>query len=170
MTFAWLAAGALPLGGVACGVEIARVSLPAWVAVPLLAVVLKPTFAWRMLHTEVAAVERAAAGGVAAARAQLARLVSRDVNALDGDTVRETSAATSGSNAARSSRSARVMFASTAFRLIPSRAAICVWRSPCRRLRMKTSRQRGGSAPTAASIARCNSASASAMSASERSF
>ena len=98
MTFAWLAAGALPLGGVACGVEIARVSLPAWVAVPLLAVVLKPTFAWRMLHTEVAAVERAAAGGVAAARAQLARLVSRDVNALDGDTVRETAIETLAEN------------------------------------------------------------------------
>ena len=98
MTFAWLAAGALPLGGVACGVEIARVSLPAWVAVPLLAVVLKPTFAWRMLHTEVAAVECAAAGGVAAARAQLARLVSRDVNALDGDTVRETAIETLAEN------------------------------------------------------------------------
>ena len=98
MTFAWFAAGALPLGGVACGVEIARVLLPAWVAVPLLAVVLKPTFAWRMLHTEVAAVERAAAGGVAAARAQLARLVSRDVNALDGDTVRETAIETLAEN------------------------------------------------------------------------
>ena len=50
MTFAWLAAGALPLGG------------------------------------------------VAAARAHLARLVSRDVNALDGDTVRETAIETLAEN------------------------------------------------------------------------
>ena len=50
MTFAWLAAGALPLGG------------------------------------------------VAAARAQLARLVSRDVNAPDGDTVRETAIETPAEN------------------------------------------------------------------------
>ena len=67
---------ALALGGVACGVEIALVSLPAWIAVPLLAVVLKPTFAWRMLHTEVAAVERAAAGGVARSEEHTSELQS----------------------------------------------------------------------------------------------
>ncbi len=80
----------LVLGGAAWGIESALASVPAWVAVPLLAVMLKPTFAWRMLRTEVAAVERAAAGGLAPARAQLARLVSRDVNVLDANMVRET--------------------------------------------------------------------------------
>ena len=89
---------ALVLGGAAWGIENALLALPAWVAVPLLAVVLKPTFAWRMLHTEVAAVERAAASGLAPARAQLARLVSRDVNELDASMVRETAIETLAEN------------------------------------------------------------------------
>ncbi len=89
---------ALVLGGAAWGIENTLVSLPAWLAVPLLALVLKPTFAWRMLHTEVAAVERAAAGGLACARAQLARLVSRDVTVLDADMVRETAIETLAEN------------------------------------------------------------------------
>ena len=58
--------------------------------VPLLALLLKPTFAWRMLRDEVAAVERALGQGVDAGQAQLARIVSRDVNRLDADAVRET--------------------------------------------------------------------------------
>lgn len=86
------------LAGAAWGVEIALVSLPAGLAVPLLAVVLKPTFAWRMLRTEVAAVERAAGSGVNAARVQLARLVSRDVNQLDAAMVRETAIETLAEN------------------------------------------------------------------------
>ncbi len=88
----------LVLGGAAWGIESALASVPAWVAVPLLAVMLKPTFAWRMLRTEVAAVERAAAGGLAPARAQLARLVSRDVNVLDANLVRETAIETLAAN------------------------------------------------------------------------
>ena len=89
---------ALALGGAAWGVENALLALPAWVAVPLLAGMLKPTFAWTMLRSEVAAVERAAGGGLAPARAQLARLVSRDVNELDASMVRETAIETLAEN------------------------------------------------------------------------
>ena len=89
---------ALVLGGAAWGIESALVSMPPWAAVPLLALLLKPTFAWRMLHTEVAAVERAAADGVDAARGQLARLVSRDVTGFDDTMVRETAIETLAEN------------------------------------------------------------------------
>ncbi len=89
---------ALVLGGAAWGVENTLVSMSPWIAVPLLALLLKPTFAWRMLRTEVAAVERAAASSVEAARMQLARLVSRDVNELDASMVRETAIETLAEN------------------------------------------------------------------------
>ena len=65
-------------------------SLSPWFGAPLLALVLKPTFAWRMLRDEVAAVEAALGVGLEAGRARLARIVSRDVSALDAETVRET--------------------------------------------------------------------------------
>ena len=55
-----------------------------------LALLLKPTFAWRMLRDEVRAVDAALAQGLNPGRAQLARIVSRDVTALDADAVRET--------------------------------------------------------------------------------
>jgi len=61
-----------------------------WFAAPLLALLLKPTFSWRMLRDEVAAVDTGLAHSLEAGRARLARIVSRDVNALDADTVRET--------------------------------------------------------------------------------
>ena len=62
----------------------------AWIGLPLLALLLKPTFAWRMLRDEVAAVEFALGAGTEAGRARLARIVSRDVGALDADAIRET--------------------------------------------------------------------------------
>jgi len=88
---AWLALAlqaALLVGGVS-----------PWVAVPLLALLLKPTFAWRMLRDEAAAVEAALADeGVDAARVRLARLVSRDVRVLDAALIRETTIETIAEN------------------------------------------------------------------------
>lgn len=73
-------------------------SLPAWASVSLLALALKPSFAWRMLHDEVAAVEAAFAQGLPAARQQLSRLCSRDVQQLDEVAVRETAIETLAEN------------------------------------------------------------------------
>lgn len=64
--------------------------LPLAVAVPLAAVLLKPLLAWRMLRGEVLAVEGALARSLPAGRAQLSRLVSRDVHALTAEEVRES--------------------------------------------------------------------------------
>jgi adenosylcobinamide-phosphate synthase len=64
--------------------------LPAWALVLLLGLALKPLFAWRMLRDEVLAVEAALAVSLDAGRAQLARLVSRDVCALSEREVRES--------------------------------------------------------------------------------
>ena len=89
---AWWAM-ALGLGGGAWALQSAWVSrLPVWTAVPVLALLLKPTFAWRMLRDEVAAVERALGPGddLPAARAHLRRLVSRDVSGFGAGPVRET--------------------------------------------------------------------------------
>jgi adenosylcobinamide-phosphate synthase len=71
---------------------------PQWLAVPLLALALKPSFAWRMLCDEVQAVDTALAQGLPAGRAQLARLCSRDVSALDETAVRETAIETLAEN------------------------------------------------------------------------
>jgi adenosylcobinamide-phosphate synthase len=73
-------------------------SLPVWAAVPLLALALKPSFAWRMLHDEVAAVETAFTHGLPAARQQLSRLCSRDVEQLGAVAVRETAIETLAEN------------------------------------------------------------------------
>lgn len=51
---------------------------------------LKPLLAWRMLRDEVAAVEQALADSVQAGRDRLSRLVSRDVQSLDAEGVRES--------------------------------------------------------------------------------
>jgi len=69
-----------------------------WVAAPVLALLLNPTFAWRMLRDEAVAVERAMGEGVAAARTRLARLVSRDVALLDAELIRETTIETVAEN------------------------------------------------------------------------
>jgi adenosylcobinamide-phosphate synthase len=83
----------LAVGGVAAiawGLQRAVGGLPSWAAVPLLALALKPTFAWRMLKDEVRAVDEALAGSLDAGRARLSRLCSRDVSQLDAVAVRET--------------------------------------------------------------------------------
>lgn len=88
--FAWWA-GAAAVAAAAYGLEQAVWrALPPWGAALALALLAKPTFAWRMLHDEVAAVEAALARSLAQARAQVARICSRDTSALDESGVRET--------------------------------------------------------------------------------
>lgn len=60
------------------------------VLVLLLAVLLKPMLAWRMLRTEVQAVETALQISLAAGRERLSWLVSRDVSQLSESEVRES--------------------------------------------------------------------------------
>lgn len=86
---AWCAGAAL-VAVVALAVQWAAGQLPPWSAAILLAVALKPLFAWRMLRDETAAVEQALATSLAAGRERLARLVSRDVSRLDATAVRES--------------------------------------------------------------------------------
>ncbi|WP_100226757.1 CobD/CbiB family cobalamin biosynthesis protein, partial [Rubrivivax gelatinosus] len=97
-TLAWWAV----VGGVAAlawGLQTALLGLPHWAAVPLLALALKPSFAWRMLRDEVAAVDAAfMAGGLPAAQQRLRNLCSRDVERLDAREVRETAIETLAEN------------------------------------------------------------------------
>jgi len=94
----WLV-GAAAIGALAWAVQAALLGLSPLLALPLLALLLKPTFAWRMLRDEAAAVERVLGEqGVDAARARLARLVSRDVRSLDADLIRETAIETVAEN------------------------------------------------------------------------
>ena len=65
-------------------------SLRAVLAMALLAVLLKPLLAWRMLRDEVLAVEEALARSLPEGRERLARLVSRDVTQLSALQVRES--------------------------------------------------------------------------------
>jgi adenosylcobinamide-phosphate synthase len=90
--------GAVAVGALAWTMQRALLRASPWLAAPLLAMLLKPTFAWRMLRDEAAAVEVAMEEGVDAARARLARLVSRDVSLLDADLVRETTIETVAEN------------------------------------------------------------------------
>jgi adenosylcobinamide-phosphate synthase len=85
----WLVLGSA-IAWAAWAAQTQLLGLSPWFAAPLLALLLKPTFSWRMLRDEVAAVDAALAHSLAAGRAQLARIVSRDVTALDADAVRET--------------------------------------------------------------------------------
>lgn len=71
---------------------------PAWVAIPVIALVLKPCFAWRMLRDEVAEVARSLERDVEAGRTRLRRLVSRDVSRLDAEQVRESAIETLAEN------------------------------------------------------------------------
>lgn len=63
-----------------------------------LALLLKPCFAWCMLRQEVQQVERALAQGLPQGRAQVARLVSRNVSNMDAHEVRETAIETLAEN------------------------------------------------------------------------
>ena len=72
--------------------------LPTLPAALLLGLLLKPLLAWRVLFEEVTAVEDALARSLAAGRGQVARLVSRDVAALDETQVREAAISTLAEN------------------------------------------------------------------------
>lgn len=86
---AWCA-GAAAVAGIAFAVERALWMLPFWATALGLGLLLKPLVAWRMLRTEVLAVEAALGISLDAGRAQLARLVSRDVGQLSEAEARES--------------------------------------------------------------------------------
>jgi adenosylcobinamide-phosphate synthase len=80
----WLAMAAIRHGiGTSSGVAVLTEAL-------LIGLLLKPLLAWRMLHDEVALVERAVDRGLDSGRAQLRRLVSRDTTGLSATEVRES--------------------------------------------------------------------------------
>lgn len=85
---AWLA-GAIIVASLAWILQLQIVQWPAWVALPCLAFLLKTMFSWRMLRTEVRAVEMALTTSLASGRERLAGLCSREVHALDATEVRE---------------------------------------------------------------------------------
>ena len=68
----------------------AVVALHDLLAAALLALLLKPLLAWRLLRDEVLAVEVALGQSLPAGRKRLSRLVSRDVHALSAAQVRES--------------------------------------------------------------------------------
>lgn len=95
--FAWaFVVGSVSL--LAWALQRGLAELPVWLALPLLALLLKPALCWSMLRDEVAAVETALAQGLDAGRARVAMLCSRDVSQLDAAGVRETAIATLAEN------------------------------------------------------------------------
>ena len=94
---AWLA-GAMVAVAIALGCAALMRELPMGWQILLTGVLLKPLLAWRMLRDEVNAVEIALGESLAAGRARLAWLVSRDVAALDAGQVRESAIETLAEN------------------------------------------------------------------------
>jgi adenosylcobinamide-phosphate synthase len=85
----WLGAGVIV--GLAYALQaLLAAHLPAWAGALLLGLALKPLLAWRMLKTEVQAVEEALGRSLGAGRERLAYLVSRDVTRLTESEVRES--------------------------------------------------------------------------------
>lgn len=82
-------AGAALLFVYAAVMQKVVLQLPAWVAALLLGLLLKPLLAWRMLRSEVQAVETALAQSLDVGRKRLALLVSRDTADLSEAQVRE---------------------------------------------------------------------------------
>ena len=85
---AWLGGAAMVIAA-ALAIEQLALRLPAVLAGLLLGLALKPLLAWRMLRTEVQAVEQALQQSLPAGRERLSWLVSRDVSALSEAGVRE---------------------------------------------------------------------------------
>ena len=85
----WCAGSAVVIA-LAWGVQTTAAALPWPLAALLTGLALKPLLAWRMLHDEVRAVEAALGESLAAGRARLGWLVSRDVTALSEAEVRES--------------------------------------------------------------------------------
>jgi adenosylcobinamide-phosphate synthase len=88
-TLAWLGGAAMVIVA-ALAIEQLAMVLPVVLAALLLGLALKPLLAWRMLRTEVQAVEQALQQSLAAGRERLSWLVSRDVSALSEAGVRES--------------------------------------------------------------------------------
>lgn len=86
---AWCAKAAIVLI-VTNALQSQLLGLPWWCAGLLLGLLLKPLLAWAMLKSEVQAVEDALGESLAAGRARLAMLVSRDVTELTDTQVRES--------------------------------------------------------------------------------
>ncbi|MEY4561328.1 MAG: hypothetical protein RLZZ618_605 [Pseudomonadota bacterium] len=95
--FVWCVAAGL-IGWGAWTLQAWLFTTPWWIAAPVLAVLLKPMFAWRMLRDEVSAVETALEQGEQPARVRLASLVSRDVSGFDAAHIRETAIETLAEN------------------------------------------------------------------------
>jgi len=89
---------AILFAGLAWALEAHASRWPVWVSAPVIAIVLKPCLAWRMLREEVEAVGRELESGLGAGRERLSRLVSRDVSQLDEATVRESAIETLAEN------------------------------------------------------------------------
>ncbi len=85
----WIALEALILIASWC-VQWAVLQAPWWLTAALLGLALKPLLAWRMLRTEVQAVEAALQVSLMAGRERLGWLVSRDVARLSESQVRES--------------------------------------------------------------------------------
>ncbi|MDR7094290.1 adenosylcobinamide-phosphate synthase CbiB [Hydrogenophaga laconesensis] len=85
----WIA-GALLVVAVALAALRLMGNWPMWLQLLVTGLLLKPMLSWRMLRDEVSAVEHALGESLAAGRARLAWLVSRDVSALDASQVRES--------------------------------------------------------------------------------
>lgn len=96
-TIVWLVLAGL-LARAAHGAQSALASTGVVVGALLPALLLKPCFAWRMLHDEVAAVEQALQQTLAAGRDRVARLASRDVGSMNAFEVRETAIETLAEN------------------------------------------------------------------------
>ncbi|MEY4268027.1 MAG: hypothetical protein RIS90_2562 [Pseudomonadota bacterium] len=88
-TLAWLGGAAMVIA-TALAIEQLVMALPLLLAGLLLGLALKPMLAWRMLRSEVQAVEQALQQSLAAGRERLSWLVSRDVSALSEAGVRES--------------------------------------------------------------------------------
>ena len=71
---------------------------PWWLGAVLAGLLLKPLLSWRMLRSEVLAVEAALSESLEAGRARLSWLVSRDTSQLDAATVRESAIETLAEN------------------------------------------------------------------------
>ncbi len=90
--------GAAAVCGVALALQSAMSEWAWWAQALALGALLKPLLAWRMLRDEVQAVDTALGQGLAAGRARLAWLVSRDVASLDESQVRESAIETLAEN------------------------------------------------------------------------
>ena len=86
---AWMAGAAICFIA-AMVLQWAIFELHGWLAALLLGVAFKPMFAWRMLRSEVQAVEEALQTSLTAGQGRLAMLVSRDTAQLSESEVRES--------------------------------------------------------------------------------